>query len=342
VTYATIIVGTDGSKTARLAERTAALVARAFDARLVLASAYGSSRERTETVLDTSLRMAREIWSRVETRAVEGPAADALVTVARNENAELLVVGNKGMTGPTRFLLGSVPDSVSHNAPCDLLIVKTTGAPAPPRPRPYRKVLMATDASQTSLQAVRRGFAVSSALGATPVLFYAGHPKTADIVFREVAREFLPAAMLQTTSAPGDPGDVISDAAESGGYDLVVMGNKGMLGRGPHIGVVPNKVSHRAPTDLLIVKTTSASIADLRKGEGAIVTLGKRKIAVFVDDDGAIHRLSPRCSHMGCTVDWNTDERTWDCPCHGSRYEARGEVIRGPATTGLTPLDEAI
>ncbi|HEX2221877.1 MAG TPA: universal stress protein [Candidatus Limnocylindria bacterium] len=313
-------------------------MARAFGGRLLLASAYSSSPHRAESVLQASLRGTRAIWPTIDARAVQGPPADALVTLARDENAGLLVVGNKGMTGTARLLLGSVPDRVSHNAPCDLLIVKTTGAPAR-RSLPYRKVLLATDASQTSLQAVRRGLSLSAALGATPVLFYAGHPKTAEIVFREVAREFLPAATLQTASAAGDPADVITEVARSGGYDLVVMGNKGMLGRGPHFGVVPNKVSHLAPTDLLIVKTVSASISDLRRGEGAVITLGKRKWAVFVDDDGTVHRLSPRCSHMGCTVDWNADERTWDCPCHGSRYDARGGVIRGPAGTDLTPLE---
>ena len=69
-------------------------------------------------------------------------------------------------------------------------------------------------------------------------------------------------------------------------------------------------------------------------GEGAIV--GRvRKTAVFRDDDGTVHELSPVCRHLGCIVDWNPAERTWDCPCHGSRFDKLGTVINGPANRGL-------
>jgi nitrite reductase/ring-hydroxylating ferredoxin subunit len=146
--------------------------------------------------------------------------------------------------------------------------------------------------------------------------------------------------MLQTASADGDAADAICRATELGGYDLIVIGNKGMLGGRFHIGNVPNRVSHQAPTDLLIVRTTSASVADLPNGEGAVVKLEEGPVAAYRDDEGAVHLLSPRCSHMGCTVDWNGDERTWDCPCHGSRYDALGQVIQGPATRGLATFED--
>jgi glycine/D-amino acid oxidase-like deaminating enzyme/nitrite reductase/ring-hydroxylating ferredoxin subunit len=77
-----------------------------------------------------------------------------------------------------------------------------------------------------------------------------------------------------------------------------------------------------------------ASADDLRPGEGALVGRA-RKTAVFRDDDGAVHELSPVCSHLYCIVGWNSAERTWDCPCHGSRYAADGRVIQGPATEDL-------
>ena len=105
-----------------------------------------------------------------------------------------------------------------------------------------------------------------------------------------------------------------------------------------HIGTIPNRVSHQAPTDLLIVKTTAAGVDELGTGEGAVVKIDGETVAVFRDDAGALHRLSPRCTHMGCTVGWNAAERTWDCPCHGSRYDALGQVIHGPATDDLAPL----
>jgi Rieske Fe-S protein len=56
---------------------------------------------------------------------------------------------------------------------------------------------------------------------------------------------------------------------------------------------------------------------------------------VYKEADGAAVALSPRCQHMGCTVDWNDADRTWDCPCHGSRYRAEGKVFQGPAKRDL-------
>jgi nucleotide-binding universal stress UspA family protein/nitrite reductase/ring-hydroxylating ferredoxin subunit len=334
--YHRILVGTDGSATARIAERTAVMLARAMDADLVIASAYRDDAQRVDAILAESARAAEADWPRVDRRSARGDPADVLVSLAQDEQADLVVVGNRGMTGKARFLLGSVPDKVSHSAPCDLLIVQTTSRRrADASPSRYGKALIATDASQTSLQAVRRGFRLAEQIGTQPVLFYGGHPKTADIVFAEVARAFLPAGMLATASRAGDPADAICEAAEREEFDLIVMGNKGMLGGGLHLGSVPNQVSHRAPTDLLIVKTTAGSLEDLLPGDGAVLEVGGESRAAWRDDEGAVHLLSPRCTHMGCTVGWNSDARTWDCPCHGSRYAASGEVINGPARKSL-------
>ncbi|HEU6445517.1 MAG TPA: FAD-dependent oxidoreductase [Gaiellaceae bacterium] len=77
-----------------------------------------------------------------------------------------------------------------------------------------------------------------------------------------------------------------------------------------------------------------SSEEDVGPGEGAVV--GRlRKTAVYRDDDGTVHALSPVCRHLYCHVDWNPAERTWDCPCHGSRYAADGRVIEGPTTRDL-------
>ena len=75
--------------------------------------------------------------------------------------------------------------------------------------------------------------------------------------------------------------------------------------------------------------------AALRPGEGAILSVHSRKVAAYRDDAGALHTLDPACRHMGCTVAWNPAEETWDCPCHGSRYRADGQVIHGPAVYSL-------
>ncbi len=342
VTYRTIVVGTDGSATARLAEARAAQLARANDAQLLIATAHRDEADQTDEVLEASAEAARASWPRVDTRAVLGEPAEAMVALARDEGADLLVVGNKGMSGRAAFLLGSVPDRISHSAPCDLLIVRTASDDAPRRAEePYRTMLVATDGSQTSLQAVRRAHGLGERTGARPVLFYAGHPKTAEIVFKEVAGAYLPAGMLQTTSSRGDPADAICRVAEDEEYDLIVIGNRGMHGGRFHFGLIPNKVSHQAPTDLLIVKTTSSEVDDLSNGDGAVVRIDGEQIAAYRDEEGTVHRLSARCAHMGCIVGWNADERTWDCPCHGSRYDALGAVIHGPAMSGLANADEA-
>ena len=76
-------------------------------------------------------------------------------------------------------------------------------------------------------------------------------------------------------------------------------------------------------------------IEDLGPGEGAIVTAGGSKVAAYRDEDGGLHAVSTRCTHLHCQVNWNGAERTWDCPCHGSRFSVDGEVLNGPAVEPL-------
>ena len=73
----------------------------------------------------------------------------------------------------------------------------------------------------------------------------------------------------------------------------------------------------------------------LAPGEGRVVRAGLGQRAVYRDEDGEVHSLSARCTHLGCIVDWNAAERTWDCPCHGSRFDTDGRVIQGPAVRPL-------
>jgi len=81
------------------------------------------------------------------------------------------------------------------------------------------------------------------------------------------------------------------------------------------------------------------SLSGLAPGEGALVEIGGEKVAAYKDTQGAIHSLSPVCTHMGCIVSWNSAEKSWDCPCHGSRYSADGKVIQGPAVQDLERKD---
>jgi nitrite reductase/ring-hydroxylating ferredoxin subunit len=73
----------------------------------------------------------------------------------------------------------------------------------------------------------------------------------------------------------------------------------------------------------------------LKPGEGALVRVDGETLAVSRGEDGSLTAVAPRCTHLGCYVTWNLAEKTWDCPCHGSRYLADGSLIQGPATGDL-------
>jgi glycine/D-amino acid oxidase-like deaminating enzyme/nitrite reductase/ring-hydroxylating ferredoxin subunit len=82
------------------------------------------------------------------------------------------------------------------------------------------------------------------------------------------------------------------------------------------------------------------SVEKIAPATGAIVRRGLTKIAAYRDENGILHEHSAICSHLGCIVAWNTSEKTWDCPCHGSRFNTQGKVINGPAIDGLAPVNE--
>ena len=143
------MAGTDGSQTAQMALQAAVDLAALSGARLLIVSAYepvtvpGTQTESVDVPQDVQwtvgprtevlelLEQARGTAAaagvaHIETFARQGDAADAILDVAEEHSADLIVVGNKGMTGAKRFLLGSVPNKVSHHAPCSVLIVRTT------------------------------------------------------------------------------------------------------------------------------------------------------------------------------------------------------------------------
>jgi Rieske Fe-S protein len=82
------------------------------------------------------------------------------------------------------------------------------------------------------------------------------------------------------------------------------------------------------------------SVDALAPGQAGIVRRGAGKVAAFREDDGTLHTVSAVCTHLGCQVKWNEAERSWDCPCHGSRFDFTGRVIQGPAVKDLEQKEQ--
>ena len=108
--------------------------------------------------------------------------------------------------------------------------------------------------------------------------------------------------------------------------------------RRPTLGSLKSWAEHTADTGLQFFAERlrrGDSASDLAPGQGRVIGSGLGQKAVHRDHDGCLHAVSARCTHLGCIVKWNAPEMTWDCPCHGSRFGAAGEVLTGPATSPL-------
>jgi Rieske Fe-S protein len=81
------------------------------------------------------------------------------------------------------------------------------------------------------------------------------------------------------------------------------------------------------------------SEGQIPKDSGAVLRYGVQKVAVYRDEDGKLHRRSAVCPHLKCIVAWDSIEHTWNCPCHGSRFNAYGKVLNGPANSDLSPIE---
>ena len=338
MTYDTILVGTDGSTTATVAEGVALALAKAEGGRVVVAAAYRGDDAPARQAVEAARERAVAAGVGATTEVLDAEPAAAIVELADRADAQLIVVGDVGMGPARRFRLGGVPDRVSHDMPCDLLIVRTSKGERAADPGEYRRVLIATDGSATADRAARVGAAFARGLGATITLVHVGDETVGRIVLRDTS-ERLAATDADVKVIAGDPGERLVEVAGDGAFDLIVVGNKGMSGSMRFLlGAVPDRVTHQAPCDVLIVNTAGRSLDDLEPGEGAIVEVDGTKVAAYRDGSGAFVTLSPKCKHLGCTVGWNHRAKTWDCPCHGSRYEHDGAVRNGPTRHPLDPI----
>jgi nucleotide-binding universal stress UspA family protein len=261
--FKTILVATDGSGTATRAVELAANIAQSTGATLIAVSAYQEAGDGNVLQAERAagIEVAKGLLEDVrkhhgndvnlEVDARPGEPADVILAIAKERNVDLIVTGDRGMGSASRRVLGSVPNTLSHHAPCHVLLAHTDDGAT--KALDINKVLVATDGSDTATKAVRAGFELADALEAkTLVLTVADQDqgqKVLDSTAKSLGRE------IDGRVVQGSVSDAIIETAASIGADLIVTGSKGMQGARRLLGSVPNSVSHHSPCSLLIAKT---------------------------------------------------------------------------------------
>ena len=120
--------------------------------------------------------------------------------------------------------------------------------------------------------------------------------------------------------------------------DIYSPSRKSMSGLGAFVKHAANTVRQYADW---LAPGEIASPDEIPSGSGAVLRRGLHKVAVYRDPEGGLHEVSATCTHLGCIVQWNDGEHSWDCPCHGSRFNPVGVVINGPAVENLRPVHES-
>ncbi len=273
-----IVAGTDGSATARLAVDKAAELAQALGAPVHVVCVPGAIAGHEWPQRITAQQIVAEVGERLRGRGItvethlpkdEGDAGLALAAVAEQVQARMIVVGNKGMTG-IRRLLGSLPDRVSHTARCDVLIVPTQSGST----RGFRggSIVVGTDGSSGSTKAVNEAIDLSKALDGELHLVSMSKPADSPESSLEAAAA---AAAKQGVNATthtldGDPADALLEVAKQHDAALIVVGNKGMhADNRERFGNVADKISHKGMAGVLIVFASDAGESDAMHGIAA-------------------------------------------------------------------------
>jgi Rieske Fe-S protein len=84
-----------------------------------------------------------------------------------------------------------------------------------------------------------------------------------------------------------------------------------------------------------LTKPEATPVSDIAPGQAKVISVDGARVAAYRDGAGTLHAVSAVCTHLGCVIDWNATDKTWDCPCHGSRFDCDGHVIHGPAHRDL-------
>jgi nucleotide-binding universal stress UspA family protein len=260
-----IVAGTDGSATARLAVDKAAELAQALEAPVHVVCVPGAIAGYEWPQRITAQEIVAKVAERLRGQGItvethlprdEGDAGLTLVAVANSVQAQMIVVGNKGMTG-LRRLLGSLPNTVSHRAGCDVLIVPTqSGSLAE---FGGGAIVVGTDGSSGATLAVNEAIRLAKALDGA--LHVVSTTKSAASALSAAATEAADQGVGATTHAlDGDPADALVEAAEEHDAVMIVLGTKGMHSDDrERFGNIADKISHKGTCSVMLVFTGDAS-----------------------------------------------------------------------------------
>jgi len=323
-----IVLGVSGSTPADVFT-VSAMIAGVTRSDVTIVHAHAEGAEASGVVLEARDRAVEAGISRdhltSELRAHHPPAA--LAEVADESDSGLIIVGRGGGQ------LAWTPHRLLYHAPRDIMVVAALGSERPDR---YRRILIATDGSATADRAAKRGFGLARALNVAVDLVFVGHPATGELILEDTMALYGEDVDTEVWMLAGSPAKGILETADSIGSDLIVVGNKGMNRSGLLLGAsVPGRVVKGARCDVLLCRTVRQLESELEPGEGGVIERHGEQIAAFVDESGELHLMSARCTHLGCIVAWNAADKTFDCPCHGSRFGPEGEVVSGPASKPL-------
>jgi nucleotide-binding universal stress UspA family protein len=259
-----IVAGTDGSSRANVAVDRAGELALALGASVHLVCVPGALEANEWPARISAQQIVAAAAERLQSRGIttethlpkdQGDAALALVALADHEQAQMIVMGNKGMTG-IRRILGSLPNTVSHHARCDVLIVPTQSRSL--AEFAGRSIVVGVDGSGGATRAGREAVRLSKALGGElHVVASSKSPAPQESAAAAVAAE----AAEQGVSAiaherDDDPADALLDVADRNDAAIIVVGSKGMrTGERELFGNVPDKISHAGTASVLIVFT---------------------------------------------------------------------------------------
>jgi len=261
-----IVVGTDGSRRAELAVDKAGELAQALGAPVHVVCVPSAIAGKDWPPRITAQQIVADAGDRlrgrgiaVQTHLPKSDAALGLVAVAEHEQAQMIVVGNKGMTGIGRAL-GSLPNRVSHQARCDVLIVPTKSRSLPE----FRggSIVVGTDGSRRAGRAVKEAIRLSKALdGDLHIVSSSRPPESPGPALAEAAAEAADNGVNAITHPRhDDPADALLDVAKKNDATIIVVGSKGMhAGEREWFGNIPDKLSHTAFCGVLIAYTAEVS-----------------------------------------------------------------------------------